>query len=229
PIIPRLPSDTWDMDLWNRLPALVSFVTDEGSMYAPTNLTTDDEAWARLSNLHTGLNESDRQIFNRLYLDSQTNPDPPYLNPMGKSAQFTRLSDAYADTTYISVAQDISSRLSAAGLPVWKMHWNTNNSITPYLSISHSADVSYAWADPSTQYPETGVVLTRYYASFVVNGKPNENKESNAVEWSRYEDPGSDGLGWEVKVDADGTRIERDDIRREALEYWRAIPRKVDH
>ncbi|KAK2000479.1 acetylcholinesterase [Colletotrichum falcatum] len=229
PIIPRLPSETWDLGSWNRLPALVSFNTDEGSMYTPTNLTTDDEAWAWLSNLYSGLDESDRQTFNRLYPDPQTNPESPYVNSRGQSAQFTRLSDAYGDTTYISVAQDIASRLSAEGLPVWKMHWNTNDSVTPYLGISHVADVTYAWAEPYTQYPEAGTVLAGYYASFVVNGDPNARRASNAVEWTRYEGPGSDGLGWQVEVNADGTRIERDDIRREAIEYWRAIPRKLGH
>ncbi|KAK2034900.1 acetylcholinesterase [Colletotrichum zoysiae] len=228
-IIPRLPSETWNLGLWNRLPALVSFNTDEGSMYVPTNLTTDDEAWAWFSNLYTGLNQSDRQFFNRLYPDPQTNSVSPYVNSRGQSAQFTRLSDAYGDTTYIGVAQDLASRLSEEGLPVWKMHWNTNNSITPYLGISHGADVPYAWAEPDTQHPEAGTALAGYYASFVVSGDPNAYKASNGLEWNRYDHPGSHGLGWQVKVDANGTRIERDDIRREALEYWRAIPKKLDH
>ncbi|GJC78212.1 lipase 2 [Colletotrichum liriopes] len=228
-IIPRLPSETWELGLWNHIPALTSFITDEGSMYAPTNLTTDDEAWEWFSNLYPNLNESDRQIFNRLYPDPQTNPKSPYVDSRGQSAQFTRLSDAYADTTYISVAQEISSRLSAEGLPVWKMHWNTNNSISSYLGVSHGADVSYAWAEPATQYPEAGTVLARYYASFVVSGDPNSFKANYAVDWIRYEEPGSDGLGWQVRVNANGTRIEKDDIRREALEYWRANPDKLDH
>ncbi|KAK2046363.1 acetylcholinesterase [Colletotrichum somersetense] len=200
-----------------------------GSMYVPTNLTADDEAWAWFSNLYTGLDQSDRHFFNRLYPDPQTNSVSPYVSSRGQSAQFTRLSDAYGDTTYISVAQDLASRLSEEGLPVWKMHWNTNNSITPYLGISHDADVLYAWAEPDTQYPEAGTVLAGYYASFVVSGDPNAYKASNALEWNRYDHPGSDGLVWQVKVDASGTRIERDDIRRDALEYWRAIPKKLDH
>ncbi|GKT45830.1 lipase 2 [Colletotrichum spaethianum] len=228
-IIPRLSSKTWELGLWNRLPALISFNTDEGSMYAPTNLTTDEEAWGWLSNLYPNLNESDRQIFDRLYPDPQTNPESPYVDSRGQSAQFTRLSDAYGDTTYISVAQDVASRLSAEGLPVWKMHWNTNNSISPYLGISHGADVSYAWSEPGTQYPEAGTVLARYYASFVVSGNPNPLKATNAVDWINYEAPGSDGLGWQVRVNPKETHIERDDIRREAIEYWRANPDKLDH
>ncbi|KAJ0166539.1 Lipase 1 [Colletotrichum tanaceti] len=229
-IIPRLPSESWELGSWNRVPALVSFITDEGSMYAPTNLTTDDEAWSWLSNLYPNLEGSDREMFDRLYPDPQTNPESPYVDARGQSAQFTRLSDAYADTTYVSVAQDIAFRLAAAEVPVWKMHWNANDSITPpYLGFSHGADVHYAWAEPASQYPGAGTVLARYYASFVVGGDPNAFKAPGAVDWIGYHGAGSDGLGWQVRVGANETRIEKDDIRREAIEFWRANSKKLGH
>ncbi|OHE96884.1 acetylcholinesterase [Colletotrichum orchidophilum] len=228
-MIPRLPSETWDSNSWNRLPALTSFVTDEGSLYAPTNLTTDDEAWGWLSNLYPGLNESDRDVFSRLYPDPQTDPASPFADSRGQSAQFTRLSAVYGDTSYISVSQEIASRLSAADVPVWKLHWNTNNSAAAYLGIFHGSDVPYAWAEPDTQYPEAGTVLSRYYASFVVSGDPNTFKAAGAAEWKKYIDSGSDELGWQVNVSKNGTRIEKDNIQREAIEYWRANPEKLGH
>ncbi|KAF9873116.1 para-nitrobenzyl esterase [Colletotrichum karsti] len=228
-IIPRLPSATWDSGLWNKLPALTSFITDEGSLYAPTNLTTDDEAWGWLSNLYPGLDGGDRETFSRLYPDPETNPDSVYADARGQSAQFTRLSDVYGDTSYISCSQEIASRLSAENIPVWKLHWNTNDSVTPYLGISHGADVPYGWGEPKTQYPEAGKVLSSYYASFVVTGDPNNLKAQGAAEWRTYSDAGSDELGWQVNVSPNGTWIEKDSIRREAMEFWRANPLKLDH
>ncbi|KAF4817552.1 Lipase 1 [Colletotrichum siamense] len=228
-IIPRLPSETWESGEWNHVPALTSFITDEGSMYAPTNLTTDEQAWSWLSNLYPGLDSSDREAFSRLYPDPQADSSSPYVDARGQSAQFTRLTAVYGDTSYISASQEIASRLSAADVPVWKLHWNTNNSITPYLGISHGSDVPYAWAEPDTQYPEAGKILAGYYASFVVNGDPNTLKASPAAEWSLYSKPGSDGLGWQVDVSPNGTWLEKDSIRREALEYWRSIPVKLNH
>ncbi|KAI8185532.1 Lipase 1 [Colletotrichum sp. SAR 10_75] len=228
-IIPRLPSETWESGEWNHVPALTSFITDEGSMYAPTNLTTDEQAWSWLSNLYPGLDSSDREAFSRLYPDPQADSSSPYVDARGQSAQFTRLTAVYGDTSYISASQEIASRLSAADIPVWKLHWNTNNSITPYLGISHGSDVPYAWAEPDTQYPEAGKILAGYYASFVVHGDPNTLKASPAAEWSLYSKPGSDGLGWQVNVSPNGTWLEEDSIRREALEYWRSIPVKLNH
>ncbi|KAF4919606.1 Lipase 1 [Colletotrichum viniferum] len=228
-IIPRLPSETWESGEWNHVPALTSFITDEGSMYAPTNLTTDEQAWGWLSNLYPGLDSSDREAFSRLYPNPQADSSSPYVDARGQSAQFTRLTAVYGDTSYINASQEIASRLSAADVPVWKLHWNTNNSITPYLGISHGSDVPYAWAEPDTQYPEAGKVLAGYYASFVVNGDPNALKASAAAEWSLYSTPGSDGLGWQVNVSPNGTWLEADSIRREALEYWRSIPVKLNH
>ncbi|TDZ35635.1 Lipase 1 [Colletotrichum trifolii] len=228
-IIPRPPSETWDSGSWNHSPALTSFITDEGSMYAPTNLTTDDQAWGWLSNLYPGLTASDREKFSRLYPDPETHPGTEYSDARGQSTQFTRLTAVYGDTSYISASQETAHRLSAAGIPVWKLHWNTNNSVTPYLGISHVADVPYAYADPGTQFPEAGKVLAGYYASFVASGDPNTHKWESAVEWKKYAEPGSDNLGWQVKVSQNGTWIERDDIRREAIEYWRGIPAKLDH
>ncbi|KAI8220652.1 Lipase 1 [Colletotrichum sp. SAR 10_77] len=228
-IIPRLPSETWESGEWNHVPALTSFITDEGSMYAPTNLTTDEQAWSWLSNLYPGLDSSDREAFSRLYPDPQADSSSPYVDARGQSAQFTRLTAVYGDTSYISASQEIASRLSAADIPVWKLHWNTNNSITPYLGISHGSDVPYAWAEPDTQYPEAGKILAGYYASFVVHGDPNTLKASPAAEWSLYSKPGSDGLGWQVNVSPNGTWLEEDSIRREALEYWRSIAVKLNH
>ncbi|KAL0933443.1 para-nitrobenzyl esterase [Colletotrichum truncatum] len=228
-IIPQLPSESWDLGLWNHLPALTSFITDEGTLYAPTNLTTDDQAWSWLSNLYPGLDSADKETFSRLYPDPQTYADSPFADARGKSAQFTRLSAVYGDTTYISCAQEIASRLSAEDVPVWKLHWNSNNSITPYLGISHSADVPYGWAEPGTQFPGAGTILARYYASFVTSGDPNQHKATDAVHWRKYSEAGSDGLGWQVNVSPNGTWIERDEVRREAIEYWRASPRKLDH
>ncbi|EQB54490.1 hypothetical protein CGLO_05674 [Colletotrichum gloeosporioides Cg-14] len=228
-IIPRLPSETWESGEWNHIPALTSFITDEGSMYAPTNLTTDEQAWGWLSNLYPGLDSSDRETFSRLYPDPQTDSSSPYVDARGQSAQFTRLTAVYGDTSYISASQEIASRLSAADIPVWKLHWNTNDSITPYLGISHGSDVPYAWAELDTQYPQAGKILAGYYASFVVNGDPNILKASAAADWSLYSMPGSDGLGWQVNVSPNGTWLEEDRIRREALEYWRSIPVKLNH
>ncbi|KAI8247198.1 Lipase 1, partial [Colletotrichum sp. SAR 10_98] len=228
-IIPRLPSETWESGQWNHVPALTSFITDEGSMYAPPNLTTDEQAWSWLSNLYPGLDSSDREAFSRLYPDPQADSSSPYVDARGQSAQFTRLTAVYGDTSYISASQEIASRLSAADIHVWKLHWNTNNSITPYLGISHGSDVPYAWAEPDTQYPEAGKILAGYYASFVVHGDPNTLKASPAAEWSLYSKPGSDGLGWQVNVSPNGTWLEEDSIRREALEYWRSIPVKLNH
>ncbi|KAI8314474.1 Lipase 1 [Colletotrichum sp. SAR11_59] len=228
-IIPRLPSETWESGEWNHVPALTSFITDEGSMYAPTNLTTDEQAWGWLSNLYPGLDSSDREAFSRSYPDPQTDSSSPYVDARGQSTQFTRLTAVYGDTSYISASQEIASRLSAADIPVWKLHWNTNNSITPYLGISHGSDVPYAWAEPETQYPEAGKILAGYYASFVVNGDPNTLKASAAAEWSLYSTPGSDGLGWQVNVSPNGAWLEEYSIRREALEYWRSIPVELKH
>lgn len=228
-VIPRLPSETWDSGSWNHVPALVSWITDEGSSFTPQNLTTDDEAWAWMSNLYPRLDAAaDREVFNRLYPDPQA-PGSPYADSRGQAAQFSRLSDAYGDSTYISAAQEIAARLAAADVPVWKMHWNTNNSAASYLGISHGADVPYAWAEPGAQYPPVGSVLVGYYASFIVGGDPNTHRAEGAAEWKEYTEAGSEGLGWQVKVSPNGTWNEVDNVRREAIEYWRSIPVKLDH
>ncbi|KAF6819440.1 para-nitrobenzyl esterase [Colletotrichum plurivorum] len=227
-VIPRLPSETWDSGSWNHVPALVSWITDEGSSFTPTNLTTDDQAWAWLSNLYPSLDATDRETFSRLY-PAPEEPGSPYADSRGQAAQFLRLSDAYGDSTYISCAQEIAARLAAADVPVWKMHWNTNNSVATYLGISHGTDVKYAWAEPGAQYPAAGTALAAYYASFVVGGEPNALRAEGAAEWKEYTEDGSGGLGWQVKVSPNGTWNEVDNVRREAMEYWRSIPVKLDH
>ncbi|KAH8596707.1 acetylcholinesterase [Bisporella sp. PMI_857] len=219
PLVPQLPSRSWAQGKFNRVPLLTSFTTNEGAFYAPTNLSTTSEALAWIKRNSPFLTEADLHVITELY-PSPSAPCSPYASSHF-AAQYSRLVDIFSDMTYICAAQENAIRVSSASVPVYKMHFNTNNSRPAYRGIDHATDKKYAWADPSVQYPEVGRALHAYWASFVVSGDPNTHKLREAPAWPRY-DKGGTELGVQLKMSHERTVVEKDTIRRAACEFWRA-------
>jgi acetylcholinesterase len=220
PMIFQLPSISWKEGRFNKIPLLTSFTNNEGNMYAPEDLTTNDEALEWVQTFAPGLDEIDLQIITELYPDPITNPFSQYKDsPI--SPQFDRLGALYSDYSYICAAQENAIHVSQAEVPVWKMHFNTNNSRPYYRGIDHATDRTYAWNEPTVQFPAVGKALHAYWASFVVSGDPNEHKLEDATIWPRYE-KGETKLGVQLRMDNNGSIVEKDTIRRAGCDFWRA-------
>ncbi|KAI2607060.1 alpha/beta-hydrolase [Hypoxylon fragiforme] len=205
------------------IPTLTTTVTDEGRFAMPGNLETNEDF---LKYMHAGspsLNARDLELLASLYPDPVTDATSPFKDsPRG--AQYTRLSAAWSDYAYICPGQETAYRVAAAGIPVWKARFNTNNSFPAWRGIPHAADGKYTWPEPKAQHPEIGHILHGYLASFIATGDPNALRYPGSPEWPNYEPQGY-GLDSEAAlqlvIQPDDTKVELDDIRREACLFWR--------
>lgn len=205
------------------VPVISSTTTDEGKYYMPGDLETNAQFLAYLHNISPALNATDLHLLESLYPDPATasGPDNPFANSPN-STQYDRLAAAWSDYAYICPGQETAHRTSSAGVPTWKLRFNTNNYFPDWQGIPHTADTRYTWADPTTQFPEISEVYHGYLASFVTAGDPNTHRVPGSPEWPAYEGGGVDGkLAKQLVVQPGGTRVEEDDIRREACLYWR--------
>ena len=211
------------------VPTISSSVTDEAKLWETGVFDTNEEVVDYIRNFAPALNEADLELFEKLYPDPNEYPDSPYTNSPN-STQFNRFQTAMSDYAYICPSQETSYRASSAGVPVWKVRFNTNNSFPAWQGIPHTSDTKYTWDEPTTQYPLISHIYHAYLASFVLSGDPNTHRYPGSPEWVAY-DPAGYGLDSKpakqlvVQPGLDGnssaTCIENDDIRREQCLFWR--------
>ncbi|KAM0278202.1 hypothetical protein ACHAQH_005317 [Verticillium albo-atrum] len=208
-----------------QVPTITSTTTNEGKFYMPGDLVDNDEFLEYLHNISPALNEKDLQILRALYPDPATFEDSPFANSPN-STQYDRLAAAWSDYAYICPGQETAYRAASAGVPVWKLRFNTNNTFPAWQGIPHTADTRYTWDEPTTQYPDISHIYHGYLSSFVTAGDPNTHRYEGSPEWPTYEPKGygldaAPAKQLVVQPDEGGTQVEDDSIRREACLYWR--------
>ncbi|RDW87219.1 carboxylic ester hydrolase-22 [Coleophoma crateriformis] len=217
--------------MFYRLPVITTTVNDEAKLYTPGNLTSNEQFLEFMHNLTPYLNTTDMELLETLYPDPLTSSDgtPPYSDSPN-STQYNRLSAAVSDYMYICPSQETAVRTSSAGVPTWKLRFNTNNSFPAWQGIPHTADTRYTWNAPAEelQFPQIGSILHGYFSSFVVTGDPSQLRiledTLQSPEWPSYISNG-DEIGRQLVLEPGSARIEDDMIRKEQCAFWRDLER----
>ncbi|KAI1804190.1 alpha/beta-hydrolase [Daldinia bambusicola] len=223
PLLEKLGSQSGLDGTFFHLPTLTTSVTDEGRFTVPGNMQTNDDFVNYMRITAPLLTADELKSLVSLYPDPVADAASPFKNsPRGK--QYARVSAAWSDYGYICPVQETAYRVSTAGVPTWKARFNTNNSYPAWRGIPHAADARYTWPEPKVQHPEIGHVHHGYLSSFVATGDPNTHRYPGSPEWPKYE---PEGYGLDSKpalqlvVQPGDTKVEVDDIRREACLFWR--------
>jgi acetylcholinesterase len=210
-----------------RIPTITSNVLDEAKYYSPGDLKTNDDFLAFMKNLIPGLTAQDLSDIEALYPDPAGDVDGPYVNSPN-STQYNRISAALTDYMYVCAGQETAIRMSSAGVPVYKLHFATNNTFPTWKGIPHTADTKYTWAEPAgaggVQYPKVSKhLLHAYFSDFVAHGDPNAGKRTGIPFWPKYTDKNSEGMpGLMLRMEPFGnSRVEGDGERRTQCEWWR--------
>ncbi|KAH7136184.1 acetylcholinesterase precursor [Dendryphion nanum] len=234
PLLEQSGSISGLQDQFYHIPTITTNVRDEAKYYSPGNISTTAQFLAFFQNLIPDLNAQDLSDLESLY------PDPtgdvngeksPYANSPN-STQFDRISAALTDYMYACPGQETAIRMSTTGVPVYKLHFTTNNTFPTWKGIPHTADTKYTWNEPSgnggVQYPEVGKMLHAYFTGFVAFGDPNKGASEEVPEWPVYVDRGERKPGLQLRMEAFGnSRVEGDAIRRTQCEWWRDAERAV--
>lgn len=200
------------------VPTITSTVTDEAKYYTPGDLETNKEFLDYLHNISPALTNKDLKELSALYPDPANHKDSPFANSPN-STQYNRISAAWSDYAYICPGQETAYRASTAGVPTWKVRFNTNNSFPAWQGIPHTADTGFTWDEPTTQYPEISHIYHGYLASFVATGDPNKHRYPGSPKWPTYN--GRERSPKQIVVQPGDTKVEKDNIRTEACLWWR--------
>ncbi|KAF2799387.1 para-nitrobenzyl esterase [Melanomma pulvis-pyrius CBS 109.77] len=224
PLLEKFGSQSGYDQTFFHVPVITSTVSDEGKYYMRGDLETNEQFLGYLSNGSPALNSTDLELLETLYPDPATNPSSPFANSPN-STQYNRISAAWSDYAYICPGQETAYRASLAGVPTWKLHFNTNASWPAWRGIPHTSDTKYTWNEPTTQYPEISHIYHGYLASFVTKGDPNVARFEGSPVWPLYK-PNGYGIESEpaqqlIVQPNNGTGVEKDELRREACLFWR--------
>lgn len=222
PLLEKFGSQSGYDGTFFRIPTITSTVSDEGKYYLPGDLETNEEFLWYLHNGSPALTDEDLALLEDLYPDPATNPDSPYANsPNG--TQYNRLSAAWSDYGYICPSQETAVVASSAGVPTWKLRFNTNQFWPDWQGIPHTSDTKYTWdaLAPDIQYPEISHIYHAYLASFVVSGDPNTHRYPGSPEWPNYVAGTNSNPAMQLVVQPNATQAENDDIRSVQCQFWR--------
>ncbi|KAF8704550.1 type-B carboxylesterase lipase family, partial [Rhizoctonia solani] len=219
---------SWESGDFHKMPILTGFNTDEANALVPRNLNTTGDFLGFLKRLLPLLSDFHLAKIEQLY-PAPEHPKSPYTNsPL--SPQFLRIAAAYSDLSYIAQVQATSIYASKANISVWKYHFDH---LTPgadsWIGVNHTSElpfVSKIWANKLTgQVADQSRLMNGYWSSFIVSGDPNTHVPKSAPVWPRY----LINNQTELRLTNGTAYPQRDDFRREAMDFWRGIPEVLMH
>ncbi|KAH8899543.1 alpha/beta-hydrolase [Thozetella sp. PMI_491] len=208
PAIPDLPVVSWRQGKHLRIPLLTGFNTNEGAIFVPSQLETNDDFRAFFQTLIPAFNKSDLDALEALYPDPVTVGDSPYRNvPAGKGKQWARLDAAYSHYAYIcpviQTAHFLSTSTDASGSrpPVYVYHF----AATALFGVTNHGDEAPLVAHDtnridSKEFPglhATADAMHGAWVRFAATGDPNPLPGPNGggsgansqVTWPVFESP----------------------------------------
>ncbi|KAI9736296.1 MAG: hypothetical protein M1834_001182 [Cirrosporium novae-zelandiae] len=194
-LLPRRPIDAWEAGIWNKIPIMTGFNTNEGSMYVPSTMETPAEFSDFFRLLLPAFPESDIQAISNLYPDPSTDASSPYTDtrPIPVGAQYKRVEAAYAQYAYICPVRQTAHLATTAHdqPPVYLYHWAVNTTVKN--GANHADNMYYESLDPkitsiSHTQKELAGVYHAYLTSFIATGDPNhlEGKYKHRPVWEGY-------------------------------------------
>ena len=230
PLLDAVPTLQWATGSFYKIPVIVGNVHDEGSNYAPQNLSTNAEFRAFFKNIAPGLTENSLDKIEELYPDPVTQPNSPYINSL-LSPQFQRLQVAYGDYAYICQVEETAVRVSRYDVPVWRYTFNQNNTFAVWQGIPHAGDMPFQWDARGTKSRRVAQAYNAWLTSFIATGDPNAyalkaiNGKATPY-WPRYEE----AKDVQMRMGPHGDlAVEPHGYRKEQCAFWRSIASQLNH
>ncbi|KAF7716074.1 Carboxylic ester hydrolase [Penicillium ucsense] len=234
-LIPRSPLEAWTSGLWNKVPIMTGFTTNEGTMYVNKKMSTPSQFRTFWSNLLPALSPSDLDQIDQLYPDPNVSPTSPYTETRtahGLGPQFKRIEAAYAHYAYIAPVRQTADFAATQGVPVYLYHWALPR--TAVGRANHGDNMFYETfskeiTGTSTSQRDLSGTLHAYVTSFITHGDPNaiRGRFSERPRWDVFE-PGEPcamvlGEGNEELIGGQSgpsAKFVRDEWAREETRFW---------
>ncbi|KAJ5241452.1 CAZyme family CE10 [Penicillium citrinum] len=234
-IIPRKPLDAWNSLLWNKVPIMTGFNSNEGTMYVDKKLSSPEGFRKFWQDLLPELSENDLDTIDSLYPDPSSNPDSPYVEERdgyGLGPQYKRIEAAYGHYAYVAPVRQTAHFASSQGVPVYLYNWafprtvvgRANHGDNMYYETYNSAITGI-----SESQKELSGTLHAYVTSFIAKGDPNaiSGRYAERPEWKPFVPDNAHilifGQGNEELIGgstAPAAKFVKDDWAGEETKFW---------
>ncbi|KMP01349.1 acetylcholinesterase [Coccidioides immitis H538.4] len=193
-IIDKAPIKNWKSGVWNKIPILTGFNTNEGAPFVPSNIATSEEFDDFFRALIPPLPPSDLRLLNKIYPDPLKDPESPYVEhrQINVGPQYKRITAAYGQFAYVCPVRQ-TAHLASEGQrePVYLYHWALNKTVKG--GASHGDQGEYeVYGRSARQFSKTQETIAgfihAYITSFITKGDPNHIKGEYAdrPRWDRF-------------------------------------------
>ncbi|KAE9045073.1 hypothetical protein PR003_g11229 [Phytophthora rubi] len=222
-----------------RVPILLGTNNDEGTAFGKTGIDTTEEFFEYLVRTK-GYDQAKANLLLELYPDIPEIGIPGTLhgrpgNDTSYGAMYKRVSAYAGDSTMHAPRRYMSEIWAANGLPSYSYRFNVLPAgISQYIGSTHFQEVAFVFynldgngynnsvatdpfLDKPDSYKQLARVMTRMWASFIVDQSPNNNGVTD-VEWPQYSLDDPQNIVFDANM-TDLAYIESDLFRAEAIAY----------
>jgi acetylcholinesterase len=181
-MIPLPPIDTLRSGNWFKLPLLTGFNTNEGAMFVPKQLSTNEQFVDFFQTLLPGLSEDDIKKLQEVYPDPVADPTSKFVETrkgIGLGPQFNRTEEAYGQFAYISPVRQTLKYAAQGGSRSYLYHFAVNSTVKG--GADHGSHIGFptynpAIRDSSSTLENIASSMHAYWTSFITTGDPNKVK-----------------------------------------------------
>ncbi|KAJ5088614.1 hypothetical protein N7456_012230 [Penicillium angulare] len=193
-VIARKPLEAWNSELWNKVPIMTGYNSNEGTMYVDKQMSDPAQFRNFWQNLLPELSEADLDRIDHLYSDPSSNPDSPYVETrkgQGLGSQYKRIEAAYGHYAYVAPVRQTASFASQQGVPVYLYNWALPRTVVG--RANHGDNMFYETFNSditglSEAQKELSGTLHAYLTSFITKGDPNAilGRYGQRPQWKTY-------------------------------------------
>ncbi|KAJ5614708.1 CAZyme family CE10 [Penicillium herquei] len=234
-IIPRKPLDAWNSELWNKVPIMTGYNSNEGTMYVDKKMSDPAQFRKFWQKLLPELSSSDLDTIDRLYPDPGSDSASPYVETRtgeGLGPQYKRIEAAYGHYAYVAPVRQTAQFASSQGAPVYLYNWAFPRTVVG--RANHGDNMFYetfnsAITGLSESQKELSGTLHAYLTSFIAKGDPNaiRGRYGQRPEWKTYEPNdahvmifGEDNEELIGGSTAPAAKFVKDDWAKKETEFW---------
>ncbi|KAJ5673528.1 hypothetical protein N7507_002655 [Penicillium longicatenatum] len=234
-LIARKPLDAWNSRLWNKVPIMTGYNSNEGTYYVDKKMSNPAQFRNFWKNLLPELSSTDLDTIDRLYPDPSCDSSSPYVETRtgyGLGPQYKRIEAAYGHYAYVAPVRQTAHFSSSQGTPVYLYNWAFPKTVVG--RANHGENMAYETFDSaitgiSESQKELSGTLHAYVTSFITKGDPNaiSGRYGSRPEWKTYDPSDAHvlifGQGNEELIGGDtapAAKFVKDEWAREETEFW---------
>lgn len=176
-----------------KVPVIFGDVTDEGTLFAPKDISTIGEADTFLQSQFPEIQLRHLARINAMYLQENETRQFPGAEPYWIPA-----SNAYGELRYTCPGMNMSSVYAQAGVKSWNYHFAVQDPVSDAAGegTAHTHEVNAIWGpqyvtdDTPASYFSTNApiipVMQGYWTSFIKTFDPNLYRRSGTPEWKQW-------------------------------------------